>query len=126
MKRILVVDDEPHVIRVLSLTLERAGYRVESAPNGEVALQRVLQCDVDAVVTDVQMPRMNGQELCERIQENLPGRDLPIYIMTSLVDQDVRDWARHVPNIEFLEKPLSPRLLVRTLDNRLSGNGEGA
>jgi CheY-like chemotaxis protein len=120
-KSVLLVDDEPHVIRMLTMTLERAGYRVESAPNGELALQRLLERDFDALVTDIQMPRMTGQELCDRITEKFPERRFSIFIMTSLVEREHREWAGKLPRVEFMEKPLSPRALIRALDDQLAG-----
>jgi CheY-like chemotaxis protein len=119
-KSVLIVDDEPHVIRVLTMSLERAGYRVKSAPNGELALQCLFEQGFDAVVADIQMPRMTGRELCERIAENFPERRFPIFVMTSLAEREHREWAAKMPRLEFLEKPLSPRLLIRALDDQLS------
>jgi CheY-like chemotaxis protein len=116
MKRVLIVDDEPHVVRVLQMTLERAGYRVESALNGQQALERITENEFDAVVTDIQMPRMTGLELCERIDGIFPERRFPIIVMTSLVEREHRQWAAGLPRVEFMEKPLSPRMLVRALD----------
>jgi CheY-like chemotaxis protein len=116
MKHVLIVDDEPHVVRVLQMTLERAGYRVESAPNGQQALERIIEIEFDAVVTDIQMPRMTGQELCERIDEIFPERRFPIIVMTSLIEREHRQWAAARPGVDFMEKPLSPRLLLRALD----------
>jgi CheY-like chemotaxis protein len=119
MKRILIADDEPHVIRILKLALERAGYRVDSVPNGEAALARVLEHPPDALITDIQMPRMTGQELCHRIHEAQSERTFPILVMTSLVEREHRQWASSLPGVEFLEKPLSSRRVVDLLGRLL-------
>ena len=115
MKHVLIVDNEPNVIRVLQLMLERAGHRVSSAPNGEIALAQVLAEAPDALITDIQMPRMNGRELVRAIQERLPERAFDIFVMTSMTEREEREWVRAVPRVEFLEKPVSPRHVVARL-----------
>lgn len=116
MKKILVVDDEPHMSRVLKLYLERAGYAVQTCPNGQVALAAVLQSAPDAMLTDIQMPVMTGRELCQALQEQLPDRTFPIFVMTSMTNDEHRDWTGKISNLEFLEKPLSMRAVVAQLD----------
>ncbi|MGB7991528.1 MAG: response regulator [Candidatus Methylophosphatis roskildensis] len=121
MKRILIVDDEPHVSRVLKLTLERAGYAVRTEPDGQAALASVLAEPPDAMITDIQMPRLNGRELMKMLHELMPERLFPVMVMTSMTAREEREWVREMPGIEFLEKPLSPRQLVARL-NRHFGN----
>jgi CheY-like chemotaxis protein len=74
MKRILIVDDEPHMTHVLRLHLQRCGYAVETASNGRVALAAVLSSPPDVMVTDIQMPLMTGQELCLAIEAQCPNQ----------------------------------------------------
>ena len=116
MKRILIVDDEPHMTRVLKLYLERAGYHVVTRPNGLEALSVIDNEAPDAMITDIQMPLMTGKELCLELEVRMPDRSFPIFVMTSMTDDEHRDWTSKVKNIEFLEKPLSMRLLANKLD----------
>lgn len=115
MKRILIVDDEPNVSRVLKLMLERAGHAVTTAPNGEVGLASVLADPPDALITDIQMPRMDGRQLVRSIQERMPERRFAIFVMTSMTEREEREWVRAIPQVEFLEKPISPRQLIGRL-----------
>lgn len=115
MKRILIVDDHPHVIRVLKLSLEREGYCVESACDGNDAIARIRLASPDVMITDLCMPGMGGQALCQAIQTELPERRFLILIMTSMTAKDERDWTSKFANLEFLEKPLSPRRLCTRL-----------
>lgn len=115
MNRVLIVDDQPHVIRVLKLNLEAEGYRVDSAANGEEALLKIAANEPDVMITDIQMPGMNGQQLCLSIQENMPQRKFLILVMTSTTERDQRDWVKNMTHLEFLEKPLSPRKLLNRL-----------
>jgi DNA-binding response OmpR family regulator len=116
MKRILIVDDEPHMTHVLKLHLQRSGYTVETAPNGKVALESVLKSAPDVMVTDIQMPLMTGQELCLALEAQYPERTFPIFVMTSMTDREHREWTAQIKNLKFLEKPLSMRALTRELD----------
>ena len=120
MKRILIADDEPQMTRVLKLYLERAGYRVESAPNGAVALASIQSTAPDVLVTDIQMPLMTGKQLCLALEEALPQRTFPIFVMTSMTDRDHREWTQKLRNLEFLEKPVSMRALIAKLDKHFA------
>ena len=114
-KTILLVDDEPHVIRVLRLMLEREGYQVASANDGHEALEQMAARLPDVLVSDIQMAGMDGRELCRLARERYPHHAFPILVMTSMTGSEEREWVRTLPNIDFLEKPLSPRQLIARL-----------
>jgi CheY-like chemotaxis protein len=116
MKNILIVDDEPHVIRVLNLALSRVGLLIDVAYDGVNALEYLQSHQPDAVITDIDMPRMDGKTLCARISELFPDREFPIFIMTARAELEHRDWARNIPNLTFMEKPLSIRKLIKALN----------
>ena len=120
MKRILVVDDEPHMTRVLKLYLERAGYAVDVCLHGQAALAAILAAAPDVMVTDIQMPLMTGKQLCQALAEQYPERTFPIFVMTSKTDREEREWTAAIRGLEFLEKPLSMRALVARLDRHFS------
>ncbi len=119
MKRILFVDDEPHVNRVAQLSLERAGYEVELACDGVEGLEKLLAGDYNVLITDMMMPRMTGRELCEAIEEQIPDRKFFIFIVTSRSEDEHREWAERLPRAEFIEKPLSLRHLISRLRHHL-------
>jgi len=114
-KRILLADDEAMVLRVLRLQLEKAGYAVETAKNGEEALQRIREAAPDALITDIEMPKLSGEELCQILQSEYPERVFPVFVATSLTDVRHREWAQAITNVHFLEKPLSARQLLMAL-----------
>lgn len=122
MKRILIADDEAYVARVLKLSLERAGYQVEWASNGKLALERVHANPPDVLITDIQMPVMTGQELCARIQEELPQRQFLIFVVTSRTEVEHREWSARISNLMFLEKPISMRTLLAKLEEYFSSH----
>jgi CheY-like chemotaxis protein len=112
MTTILIADDEPHVIRVLKVTLEREGYTVRTAPNGEVALARIHDDQPDLLISDIQMPRLSGEQLCARIAAEFPARRFPIVIMTSMTFVNETHWSRQYSNLVLLEKPISMHRLL--------------
>lgn len=115
MTRLLVADDEAHSLRILKLGLERAGFEVDTAVNGEIALEKVLEQHPDALVTDLEMPRMKGTELCEQIREKIPDYDFLIILLTSRAELEYREWSKDFRNLEFMEKPVSVRKLAARL-----------
>ena len=120
MRTILVVDDERHVARVLSVALERAGYAVETARNGKEAVCKLVELNPDALLTDIMMPRMNGRELVAVVRNHFPQRQVPIVVMTSSLELEHRDWVKEYGNLHFIEKPVSPRRVIHILDNHFS------
>lgn len=118
--RILVADDEVHMRRVVTLFLERAGYTVATASNGKEALDSILKSPPDALLTDINMPQMTGQQLCQELQKQLPQRTFPIFVMTSMTERENRDWQLQIPNSSLLEKPVSMRVLISDLARRFA------
>ena len=126
MKNILIVEDEPHVIRVMKLALEENGYNINIAYNGEQALEKLKQMLPDILITDIDMPRMNGKELCLHIQQNIPDRKFPILVLTSKTEVEHREWTKSMKETFFLEKPVSIRKLIKFLDNYKNGSEAAA
>lgn len=116
MKRVLIVDDEPDVTRVLKLSLRSRGYEVESLCDPCLALEKVRTFAPDVLITDLQMPGMSGRQLCERIEAEMPQREFLILVMTAMAARENREWVARIRNAEYLEKPLSPRGLAARLD----------
>jgi len=115
MTSILLVDDEPMTLRVMRLSLEKEGYQVSTAIDGQDALEKISASRPDILITDIDMPRMTGKDLCLHIQETMPDRLFPIFVATSLTAIEHRDWSSKISNLVFLEKPLSLRKLRATI-----------
>jgi CheY-like chemotaxis protein len=121
MKKIVIADDEPHVLRVLKLSLEKEGYDVEVCANGKEALTKLEHEQPDILITDIQMPKMTGEELCLHINEHMPNRKFLIFVLTSRTEIEHREWSREIHNLLFLEKPVSIRNLVEKLNGYFAG-----
>ena len=122
MKKIMIVDDHAPVLRVLRLGIEEAGYEVESASNGSECLVKLCDGLPDFLVTDIDMPRMSGRELCMAIEEQFPHRAFPIVVLTSRTELEHRDWTRGIDNLTFMEKPVSVRRLIALIGRKLNAS----
>ncbi|MDH3274220.1 MAG: response regulator [Gammaproteobacteria bacterium] len=122
MKRILLVDDEPMVLRVMRGALEREGFEVDVAVDGETAWMKIAESRPDVLVTDIEMPVLSGRELCQRIQEELPDREFPIFVSTSLTALEHREWSKDISLLVFLEKPISIRKLRSEISKIFDAN----
>jgi CheY-like chemotaxis protein len=113
METILVADDEDDVRDSLRRSLERYGYRVFTACDGETALEIAaeLRDEIDLVVTDVVMPTMSGFELGRQLAEITP--DLPVVYISGYPDEAILEAPSPAP--AFLPKPFTPPLLARTI-----------
>lgn len=118
MHSILLAEDEPHVARMMRMTLEKQGYQVTHAPNGEVARDMLQVGTPDVLITDIAMPKMTGRELCEWVHAEMPQRDFLIFVLTSRTELEHREWTSKIPHLEFMEKPISTKkLLARLADH---------
>ena len=100
---VLVVDDNESVREVLTIMLSRRGHRCESASNGIEAMQKVKQSNFDAVITDLQMPEMDGIVLTRELRQHFS--DLPVMIMTGQPDGSLVESAITAGAIEVIRKP---------------------
>lgn len=116
MKTILVVDDTPAILSLVTTVVQMAKHTPLQAPSAEEALDLMGRTpNLDALVTDIRMPGMNGFELAQAVREARP--DLPILFISGYFDsaQDVHmEWMRQ-PNVGFLPKPFLPAHLMHEL-----------
>ena len=107
--RILVVDDEERIRRLLKMYLERENYVIEEAENGEVALEKALQSDYDLILLDLMMPGKDGIEVCKEIRE---VKATPIIMLTAKGEEINRVQGFEVGTDDYIVKPFSPREVV--------------
>ncbi|MEY3601979.1 MAG: hypothetical protein RL169_1223 [Armatimonadota bacterium] len=126
MPRILVTDDEPNIVRLIQVNLERQGFQVETANNGAQALEKIRANRPDLLVSDVMMPEMDGFELLSNIRRDPVLENLPVIMLTAKAqDRDVLEGYTRGADM-YLTKPFNPIELV-TFAKRLlqSGNDDG-
>ena len=113
--RILVCDDEPHIVHVVAAKLRNAGLEVITAGDGEEAFGLAKSQQPDLVITDYQMPILSGLELCAKLRGDPATRNMPAIMLTargfSLADQELI----HTNIRQVLVKPFSPREVLSTV-----------
>ncbi|HET6463420.1 MAG TPA: response regulator, partial [Candidatus Krumholzibacteria bacterium] len=81
--RILIADDEPHIRQILRFTLERAGYQVFTASDGEEALLRAAEIKPSLVLLDVMMPKVDGYEVCRKMRQDFALNQVPVIMLSA-------------------------------------------
>src|SRR5919112_1113245 len=111
-KKILAVDDERHIVRLVEVNLQRAGYEVVTAYDGREALEKVKSETPDLVVLDVMMPYMDGFEVLKNLKADPTTAEIPVIMLTAKAqDADVfRGWQSGVDC--YLTKPFNPMELI--------------
>ena len=109
MRRVLVVDDEPSIRKMLAVTLDDFGYETFSAPTADSALSALDEVHPDAIVLDVVLPGMDGAELVRRVRRSDEFADLPIVLISAYEEPESHKADR------FMRKPLDTMALARTI-----------
>jgi CheY-like chemotaxis protein len=121
-QRILVVDDDADIRRMLTQSLEMSGLEVLQAADGDVALEVLAAGGVAAVITDISMPRRDGLQLVVAMRANPATATIPVIVMTGLPDADGRLAAlARTAAITLLRKPVRPSVLLLALLGALGG-----
>jgi DNA-binding response OmpR family regulator len=117
--RILIVDDDPHAVEILTRMLDREGYECISAVSGAAALQLLRAQSVDVILLDVMMPEMDGLQVCERLREDSELRQIPVILLTAKDDMETRSRGMALGVSEYLTKPVNKRELFLRIDAQL-------
>src|SRR4028118_2362812 len=125
MPRVLVVDDEVNIVRLIQVNLERQGYQVETANNGAQALAKIRESRPDLLVSDVMMPEMDGFELLANVRRDPVLADLPVIMLTAKAqDADVMTGYKTGADM-YLTKPFNPAELLQFVKRILSPGSGG-
>jgi len=122
-KKILVVDDEPDVRNFLTACIEDAGFQVDSAVDGQDALEKIERELPDLMTLDMVMPRKSGIELIRTLRKNDKWANLPIIVITAharneFASEDIKSFNAFTSGLKprrTIEKPVTPEVLVRTI-----------
>jgi two-component system, OmpR family, alkaline phosphatase synthesis response regulator PhoP len=127
-KKILIADDEPDILEILQYNLEKEGYDVITAKDGEEALVKAKNNKPDLIILDIMMPKKTGDEVCEILRSQAAFKNTLIVFLTALNDE-----SSHIKGLEtgaddYVSKPISPKVLVsrvNALFRRVNTEPEG-
>lgn len=125
-KRILIIDDDPDNITFVAMVLGKAGYTTLSAEDGEAGLRKAAEDRPDLIVLDVQMPKVNGFEVFNRLHSSDETRAIPVIMLTGIREKlgrgfsasDMKAFYGEGPS-RYLEKPVSPEELLKVVEEHL-------
>ncbi len=121
---VLVVDDSPTICRLVEITLEREGYRVITAADGQEGLAKIRDEVPDLVLLDITMPRMNGYQLCKAIKTDRETANIPVIMLSGKDDVADKEMGRKVGSSGYITKPFEPDELVEFVNEYTRNDGD--
>jgi len=119
-KRILLIEDDPSVLRAISYMLEKEGYDVLTAMNGLVGLRKAKEENPDLLVLDVMLPGIDGFEVCHRLRAESQTAQLPILMLSAKGQEADRSTGLEVGANEYLTKPVERSVLLSKIEALLA------
>jgi len=120
-KKVLIVDDEPNIVAALEFLLEKQGYQVRVAANGEDALEQLDAFGPDLVLLDVMVPKLSGYEVCQRMRAEPKWRNIKIVMLSARGREVEISKGMSLGADLYVTKPFSSADLVATIRDLLSG-----
>ena len=124
-KLVYVLDDEEAVCEIIRIVLERRGYSVATADDGEKGLKMIKEKKPDILIVDLKMPKLNGYELISQLKLNPELADIPIIVITSLTTESEHsdeEWREKMGVQDFISKPFEPLELVERIEKIIGNN----
>lgn len=119
-KQILIVDDEPTWIKVLSILLRKQGYRVLEASSAKEALKTLAGSRPDLILSDVRMPDMNGFDFLDQVRRTARNTKTPVIFLSAIDDYDAKKVARDLGAADYLIKPFDEHDVLSVLSKYLN------
>jgi DNA-binding response OmpR family regulator len=124
--RVLLVDDDPAMLRLLQVNFRLEGFTVETASRGDEAVEHALASPPDALVLDVMMPGLDGYQVAGRLREEPTLAGVPIVFLTARVMEEDRAQGEAIGNADYLTKPFDPAELIATVRRRVAAGSDPA
>ncbi|KAA3618086.1 MAG: response regulator [Calditrichaeota bacterium] len=118
-KKILIIEDYAHIVEVLRVRLENAGFEIITALDGQEGLQRAREDNPDLIILDVMLPKMNGYKLCRLLKFDKKYQKTPIFMLTSRRKNSDRELGKKTGADEYITKPYEPKELVGLINHYL-------
>ncbi len=127
-KKILIADDEPDILEIVSYNLGKEGYEIYTAKDGNEAIERAKQLQPDLIILDIMMPKKTGVEVCQILRSQPAFQDTLIIFLTALSDEASQIKGLETGADDYVSKPISPKVLVsrvnaifRRINNKETG-----
>jgi two-component system response regulator VicR len=123
-KKILCIEDEPEMIDLIRLILERRGFNVQGAAGGMEGIKKVRELRPDLVLLDLMMPDMDGWEVYQQMKADESTRDIPVIVVTAKAQSIDKVLGLHIAKVDdYIAKPFSPQELLASVERIFSKPG---
>jgi phosphate regulon transcriptional regulator PhoB len=112
IKKILIVDDEPDIVQLISYNLKKEGFHISTALDGEEALTKVREGHLDLIILDLMLPGIHGMELCRILRNNPKTAHVPIIMLTARGEESDKIRGLETGADDYMTKPFSPKELL--------------
>ncbi len=123
-KKILIVDDEAHIRRLIEFTLKKGGFKMLVATNGREAINLATSDSPDLIIMDVLMPEMDGVEALDLLKQDARTSSIPVILLTGIGQSTTRREVEEKGTATYLAKPFSPNKLLREVERMIEAAGE--
>lgn len=115
-KKLLVVDDDSHIRRMIQVKFKNQGYEVIMARNGEEGVDQIRTQQPDVVITDINMPKLDGKTLVLQTNEIKKERPFLTIVMTARISPTEQQWVDEMIDTQLMQKPFSPKKMLSCVD----------
>lgn len=120
LKKILLVDDEPHIIIMLANRIKHAGYEIITAGDGQEGLEKARKEKPDLIILDVMLPKLDGYKVCRMLKFDEKYKQIPIIMFTARAQKIDKETAESVGADGYITKPFEPQILLDKIKELLS------
>jgi DNA-binding response OmpR family regulator len=114
-KKILIVDDEKQIARMLKIRMEASGYEADVANDGLEGLAKVQQIQPDLIILDVMMPKMDGFEVCRKLKDDPVFKSIPVLMLSVKAEEKATDLGVIAGADDYMPKPFEPEILMEKI-----------
>ncbi|MEW6619034.1 MAG: response regulator [bacterium] len=118
-KKVLVIDDEPFLVKALKIRLEMSGYEVITAYDGLDGLNKAIEERPDLILLDVMLPKKNGYQICQRLKSDEQYKHIPIVMLTAKGQKSDKEWGERTGADVYITKPFDDKELLAKIKELL-------
>lgn len=118
-KKILIIDDEPELVKAVEVRLKTRGYEVEVAHDGLAGIEKTKKVKPDLILLDIIMPKMDGYEVCKKLMADPETEEIPIIIFSASQQRDLEEKCKEVGVTDFIMKPFETEDLLNMVNKLL-------
>ena len=121
-KKILIVDDDPKIVELISVNLKSGGYEVDTAYDGESALEKIWNKGIDRpdlIILDIKLPKSDGFQVCQQLKNNIQTKHIPIIFLSAFTQKTIVEKGKEVGGDFFVQKPFDAIELIKIIKKLL-------